>query len=231
MTIKLNSQLDSSAMSKAFAENGKVRIKNALNNDDAGYLFQALSQQTKYEMAFVSGGKYKTLDEHAWRHLDAPTKKQITDEILKNASEGVGFVYGRYALNNSTENLQLSAFYRWINSEAILSWVRSISGINNISAAKVQATRFMPGQFLTRHQDIVNNEDRKIAFVLNLSPEWHPDWGGLLQFFEIDGTTTESWAPEFNTLNLFDVKHIHSVTYVTPFTKQPRYSISGWFVI
>ncbi|WP_334048119.1 2OG-Fe(II) oxygenase [Alteromonas gracilis] len=229
MTIRLNSQLDSSVVSKTFAENGRVRIKNVLNNDDAGYLFKALSQHTKYEMAFVRGGKYETFDEYAWRQLDVQTKRQITDEILKNASEGIGFVYGRHALNN-TVNKQLGAFNRWINSEATLNWVKGLSGIDNISAAKVQATRFMPGQFLTRHQDIVNNEDRKIAFVLNLSPEWHPDWGGLLQFFELDGTTTESWAPEFNTLNLFDVEHIHSVTYVTPFTKQPRYSLSGWFV-
>ncbi|WP_338456665.1 2OG-Fe(II) oxygenase family protein [uncultured Alteromonas sp.] len=35
-------------------------------------------------------------------------------------------------------------------------------------------------------------------------------------------------TPEFNTLSLFDVKHIHSVTYVTPFAKQPRYALTGW---
>ncbi|PHS51455.1 hypothetical protein C7Y69_04575 [Alteromonas sp. KS69] len=63
---------------------------------------------------------------------------------------------------------------------------------------------------------------------MNLAPKWHPDWGGLLQYFEPDGTTTESWSPEFNTLSLFDVKHIHSVTYVTPFAKQPRYALTGW---
>ncbi len=35
--------------------------------------------------------------------------------------------------------------------------------------------------------------------------------------------------PAFNTMALFDIRHVHSVTYVTPFAKQPRLSLTGWF--
>jgi len=30
-------------------------------------------------------------------------------------------------------------------------------------------------------------------------------------------------------LSLFDVRHVHSVTYVAPFAGAPRLSITGWF--
>jgi Rps23 Pro-64 3,4-dihydroxylase Tpa1-like proline 4-hydroxylase len=58
---------------------------------------------------------------------------------------------------------------------------------------------------------------------------WHPDWGGLLQFYQEDGTPEDAWSPGFNTLSLFDTSYIHSVTYVTPFAQAPRLSLSGWF--
>jgi Rps23 Pro-64 3,4-dihydroxylase Tpa1-like proline 4-hydroxylase len=69
----------------------------------------------------------------------------------------------------------------------------------------------------------------RIENVLGLSKAWHPDWGGLLQFYEEDGTPGDAWIPHFNCLNLFDIRHIHSVTYVTPFAGEPRLSLTGWF--
>jgi len=50
-----------------------------------------------------------------------------------------------------------------------------------------------------------------------------------LQFFEDDGTPRDAWAPVFNSMTLFEVRHIHAVTFVAPFLKQPRLSLTGWF--
>ena len=68
-----------------------------------------------------------------------------------------------------------------------------------------------------------------MAYVLSLTERWHPDWGGLLQFFEDNGTPRDAWVPGWNVLSLFDVRHVHSVTYVAPFAGAPRLSITGWF--
>ena len=51
----------------------------------------------------------------------------------------------------------------------------------------------------------------------------------LLQFFEDNGTPRDAWVPGWNVLSLFDVRHVHSVTYVAPFAGAPRLSITGWF--
>ena len=51
-----------------------------------------------------------------------------------------------------------------------------------------------------------------------------------MQFFDDDGEPTQSYSPGFNTLDLFDVRHVHSVTLVAPYALNPRHAISGWFV-
>ncbi len=93
----------------------------------------------------------------------------------------------------------------------------------------MQVTRYRPGHFLTRHNDVVPAEQRRVAYVLGFTPRWHPDWGGLLQFYRQDGVPQDAWAPGFNDLMLFDVHRVHAVTYVTPFAAEPRQAISGWF--
>ncbi|MFT4939017.1 MAG: SM-20-related protein [Paraglaciecola sp.] len=87
----------------------------------------------------------------------------------------------------------------------------------------------MPGHYLTRHNDVNPKKQRRVAYVLSLSKHWHPDWGGLLQFYQPDGTPKDAWAPQFNSMALFDVNHVHGVSYVAPFATQAKYSITGWF--
>ena len=61
-----------------------------------------------------------------------------------------------------------------------------------------------------------------------MTPEWRPDWGGALQFYnESRDKIVDEYLPTFNALNLFRVPMWHSVTQVTPFGDM-RYAISGW---
>ncbi|GMM68478.1 MAG: 2OG-Fe(II) oxygenase family protein [Pseudomonadota bacterium] len=225
----MNSQLSQADVKASFDKERKVRVKSFLTQDHAEQLLLSLTNEVPFEMALVRGGRYESISQSAWKAMDNQAKQAVNTEVMSNAAKGIGFVYGRHLVTSTERIAQMSKFYDWINSEAVLQWARDLSGFDDICTASVQATRYTPGQFLTRHQDVVEREQRRLAYVINLAPQWHPDWGGLLQFYEEDGTTTESWAPEFNTLSLFDVKHIHSVSYVTPFAQQPRYALTGWF--
>jgi len=166
------------------------------------------------------------------RNLSPEDVQNLQQNIHRNASEGCGFLYGR---NNITGQHRdkgpalLSEFADLLNSEYMLSLIRDISGYPDIQAASAQATRYLPGNFLTRHNDINREEGRRVAYVMSFTPEWHPDWGGLLQFYQQDGTPRDAWSPQFNTLTLFDVEHVHAVTFVAPYAKIPRFSITGWF--
>ncbi len=60
-----------------------------------------------------------------------------------------------------------------------------------IKFADVQLTRYDPGDFLLRHADDKHDETRKAAYVLNLTPHWRAEWGGLLAFPDRRGHVAE----------------------------------------
>jgi Rps23 Pro-64 3,4-dihydroxylase Tpa1-like proline 4-hydroxylase len=105
---------------------------------------------------------------------------------------------------------------------------RKITGAPNIRVVDGQATRYLPGHFLTSHDDGIDGQDRIAAYVINLTRDWRTDWGGLLQFHNAGGDVPLALKPGFNTIHLFRVPQMHSVSYVAPFAGAPRYAITGW---
>jgi Rps23 Pro-64 3,4-dihydroxylase Tpa1-like proline 4-hydroxylase len=57
---------------------------------------------------------------------------------------------------------------------------------------------------------------------------WRLEWGGLLLFHGSDGNVERGLVPAFNSLNLFAVPRMHSVSEVTRAAAYRRYSITGW---
>ena len=64
--------------------------------------------------------------------------------------------------------------------------------------------------------------------MLNLTPAWRAEWGGVLEFLDADGHVAEGYVPSFNALNLFAVPQLHHVSHIAPFARGPRLSITGW---
>ena len=91
-----------------------------------------------------------------------------------------------------------------------------------------QATRYRPGHFLTQHDDHAEGKDRLFAYVLNLTPQWIADWGGLLMFLTDDGHVAAAYTPRWNALNILKVPQPHAVSVVAPFARGARHSITGW---
>ena len=64
--------------------------------------------------------------------------------------------------------------------------------------------------------------------MLNFTPVWRPDWGGVLQFLDADGHVAEGYSPAFNALNIFKVPQDHCVSSVVHHAPFNRLSITGW---
>lgn len=122
----------------------------------------------------------------------------------------------------------LGRFTEWMCSPATVAFMRELTGAVDIAFADAHASRYHPGHFLTTHDDQVDAMERRAAYVLNLTPEWRPDWGGLLVFHDGEGNIVRGFTPGFNTLNIFLVPQTHAVTYVTPLAAAPRYAVTGW---
>ena len=122
----------------------------------------------------------------------------------------------------------LSAFTEFLSSPPIVAFMRTLTGADDIAFADAHASRYHPGHFLTAHDDEVTTMGRRAAYVLNLTPEWRLDWGGLLLFHDAQGNVVRGYTPGFNLLNIFSVPQPHSVSWVTPLAGQPRYAVTGW---
>lgn len=232
----LNPTLDHDDLARQYAADQRLRINDFLEADIARRFQNSCRDDVPYEYLYHVEGKHLAVPPAELAQLAPDKQNELQNKIIAAAAKGVGFFYSGYQLTNAhldTDNKEL-AFLRemfdLMNSDEVLALISTITGQTDLKGADAQVTRYTPGQFLTRHSDDVTREGRRIAYVLGFSEEWHPDWGGLLQFFENDGTPRDAWIPAFNSLSLFDVRHVHSVTYVTPFALKPRLSLTGWFI-
>ena len=228
MIFNINPDLDLDKIAQTYAVDARVRINAFLPVGQAKTLSRCLAAHTAYRHAFTLGGKYGEAGDADLQALPEAERHQFKTDILTQAAQGVGFWYERYQVT-AADNGLLGDMFNWLNSAPFLDAMAKITGNPSFQNAVAQATRYRPGDFLTRHQDIVTKQKRKVAFVINLPPRWHPDWGGLLQFYKLDGTPRNAWNPDFNSLSLFDVSHVHSVTSISPFAPDPRLAVSGWF--
>lgn len=227
--ITLNeTQHDIEALHTQFKEEGVVRVFDFLNLDSAETLSTYIQNEVEYRNAFFLDQQNREATDDDIARITPEQRRDMYQGIYKLAAQGVGFLYGRHKVSLSSPK-PLSSALDLLNNVSAIDLVKSITADESIKYSDAQVTRYRVGDFLTRHSDNVASETRKIAYVLSLSKEWHPDWGGLLQFFQPDGTPQKSWSPIFNSLTLFDVNKAHSVTSITPFSPQSRYSITGWY--
>jgi Rps23 Pro-64 3,4-dihydroxylase Tpa1-like proline 4-hydroxylase len=160
-------------------------------------------------------------------------RRQIDSRIAAQAAEGFGYAFDSWTLSDDIEAGRRSGgvledLYDVLNSEPFLDFVRRLTGDRRAAYVDAQATRYLPGCFLSHHNDDTDGPQRLYAYVLNFTPGWRPDWGGILAFYDADGHLAEGYTPAFNALNIFQVPADHAVSLVAPFARAPRLSVTGW---
>lgn len=223
-----NVDLALAALNKEFKKDDRIRVQNVLMPAYADEMATLVSQDTAYATIINLNNQGRVLYPSELAGMSVEQQQQMQTSLMAEAREGRGYCYHGHQIAKSN-NGALKKFLETLNAPKSLEIIRRITGATDIAYADGQATRYLPGHYLTRHLDNPAGESRRYAYVFSLTKDWHPDWGGLLQFYERDGTPREAWAPRYNTLSLFDVRHVHAVTYVTPFAGVARHSITGWF--
>lgn len=229
----LNPSLDRHALADKFAIDQRICIDNVLQVEVAERVRAICAEKLSFDYVYFLDGAVRLATEQEMASSSQEQKAQISKALMQNATRGVGYLYcGRVMKENRASTGDTAFLYdvfRYLNSPEMLQFVGDISGRHDLQRADAQYTRFSAGQYLTRHRDDIEGTTRKLAYVFGFTRKWHPDWGGLLQFYEDDGTPRDAWMPAFNRLSLFDIRHVHSVTYVTPFAGEARLSLTGWF--
>ncbi|WP_431102405.1 2OG-Fe(II) oxygenase [Roseateles noduli] len=228
----LNPTLDYAALGGTLRAKGRVQIRDFFAPEVADALDRAL-QAIDWELVYRDLNGDRRLTGEQLRSLTPQQRMQLTEGIHSVARESFQFSFFSDslvdALRAGREDL-LARFMRWMAGDDFLSRMRELSGDPQINGVYAQATMYSRGNFLTTHDDHVDREDRRIAYVINLTRRWRPDWGGLLHFTGEDGSVLDTYFPHFNSLSLFTVPQRHFVSYVPPFAMAERQAITGWLI-
>ncbi len=231
--ISLDPRADAGLIERVYRQSGRVHIAGILAPAAATRIHRALAEETPWSYAVGDETGSRDLPVPSLDALPAGERAAVVASTERAAARGFAYRYSNFRLDEAWDAGQHRDHYlmrvlAFLNSPPFLDFARRVTGVAQISFADAQATLYRPGDFLTTHDDAVEGKHRHVAYVLNFTPDWRVDWGGLLAFPDPYGHVAEAFGPAFNALNLMRVPTPHTVTQVASFAAGGRYSITGW---
>ena len=115
-------------------------------------------------------------------------------------------------------------------SNGFIAWLNRATGGRFTRVTNIFFSKYKSGCFLSPHCDKNNG---RIAFVLNLTHNWQPEWGGILHVMNKERTKIiDSFVPTFNSLVLMDLPNKeglpHYVSHILSNVDRSRFAITGW---
>jgi SM-20-related protein len=232
VAFALDPALESTSLAEAFSRHGRLQITNFLTGESADAFYRELAESQGWQLAVNRGEQIIDFKPEALAAFTPDQWAALNKAVALGGRYGFQFRYETIRLRKGEEKAAASSllgqFAAFLSSPEIVSFMRTLTGADDIAFADAHASRYHPGHFLSAHDDEVATMGRRAAYVLNLTPEWRPDWGGLLLFHDSQGNIVRGFTPGFNILNIFRVPQPHSVSWVTPLAAQPRYAVTGW---
>jgi Rps23 Pro-64 3,4-dihydroxylase Tpa1-like proline 4-hydroxylase len=230
--LRLNPALDWGRLAAEFAARGRIRVHDFLADPLPAALHAELRRREDWRQIVNSGDKVFELDRRTRAAMSPDQAQALEAAVQAGARSGFQYRYETLRLSDGDGggppgDPELSAFTRWMSSGEVRDCLRGMTGAEAIGFADGQATAYAPGDFLTGHTDEVPGKQRHAAYVFGLTPQWRTEWGGLL-LFHAEREAVSGVSPGFNTLDVFAVPQLHSVSRVAPEAAFRRYAITGW---
>jgi Rps23 Pro-64 3,4-dihydroxylase Tpa1-like proline 4-hydroxylase len=231
--FELNPALDARALASLFAAQGRVRIADFLTAPSAEALHAHLRTREDWVQVVNSGAKVFDLNRATRAAMSAEQARALDDSVYGGARTGFQHRYEAVRVPDAAQAREgqgdlLARFALWMSEGPARDFLREVSGRQELAFLDAQATAYAPGDFLTAHDDGVEGKHRLAAYVFGLTPVWRAEWGGLLLFHDAEGDIERGFTPRFNTLNLFAVPQLHSVSLVSRAAPDRRYAVTGW---
>jgi Rps23 Pro-64 3,4-dihydroxylase Tpa1-like proline 4-hydroxylase len=211
--------------------NKKIVINNFLSNKFADFLYKQINQLPQQSWFNCVGfGNVKV--EKRWKPQNRK-KHLMANELAKKSFCDNNFSYNfkrnmgmRPKEMSKSENILRKIF----SSEELYSIIEQITGDRPMKYSQLFLSQYKKGCFLAPHSDINRG---KWAFVLNMTKDWKPQYGGVLHFLDDNRENIiDSYVPKFNSLVIFKVPKEgipHFVSHVVHENKK-RFAITGWLI-
>jgi SM-20-related protein len=232
-SFTLNPSLDVDLLRRIYASKQRLHVPDFIDLESARSLYTHLKSRDDWLLVFNAHDRIYELNAEAQNNLSNEKRELLDKAIFENAAAGFQYRYRSIRVSDDTAERArskdiLSNFAQFISSDQVLSVFKIITGRGDFNFGDAQATAYWPGDFLTSHNDNIEGKHRRAAYVMNLTPNWRAESGGLLMFHGVDGHIDEAYVPRFNALNIFSVPQVHSVSLITPSAAAPRYAVTGW---
>lgn len=211
-------------------------VPDILQPDFALNVLDAIEAQQGWLLVTRIEGAHREFDAAQMALVPAERLQTFEHLVAQEARSGFQYRFERHLLYDNLRAGKLPVgplrqLAELLNSDAFIGLLHTIMGEAFTSGETFcdgQLTRYRAGHFLTSHDDELPEFRRVAAFVLNLTPNWSADLGGLLMFTGEDGHVQEAFTPKFNTLSFFKVPQQHAVSAVAPFAQGARHAVTGW---
>ncbi|MEZ5893611.1 MAG: 2OG-Fe(II) oxygenase family protein [Parvularculaceae bacterium] len=233
--IRLNPALDLDKYAEIYARRGIVQIPDIFDADSCMAFDAVLSGPLPWRLLMTdSNDKPVHFSREELQAMGKPRIDAMLADVMARARKNRGFLYHTYPMIEAyikgwDPDHPIHRFTEFVNTPEFLGLGRKVTGVPGITKADAHATAYSPTHFLTRHLDYGEDRERRCAYVLGMAKDWQPDWGGLLLFLNEKQDINEGYMPRYNTLTMFDIKYLHTVTQVTTFAGGIRRSVTGWF--
>lgn len=234
--LSIDPTLGAGKLASVFARYGRLHLPGFIAGDGALAVSRALHGPVPWMKCVRAGGDGGDIPMADWEAM-TPERRVAWNRLLADHSrDDLQFQFDSWRVGDLADAGQraggvlapVEAVYDFLNSEAFLGFVRTLTGEPACAFCDAQATRYRPGDFLAPHHDEMPGMNRLFAYVLNFTPVWMPDWGGTLIFIDEDGHVAEGYTPAFNALNIFRVPTPHAVTQVASYAGANRLAVTGW---
>lgn len=233
MLTEIAPRADAESRRQELADRGWTQFQGFLEKGVAEALHATLVQAVDWRFVLNHQGRHHDVHPFQVAAIDAAAREAIAAGIAAGAQRGFQYAYDNYPIGDIAAGggplpPLIARAHQLIVGGPFAAFLRDLTGDARIASADLQATRYRPGHFLTTHDDHLEGKHRLYAYVLGLTKNWRPEYGGLLLFHDSAGHVERGLTPGFNVLNIFRVPHPHSVSQVASFAPTFRYSLTGW---
>jgi Rps23 Pro-64 3,4-dihydroxylase Tpa1-like proline 4-hydroxylase len=231
----INPEINPLSYKDEFLYNGSVVVRNFLTENYVeklnNFFLEGMPDNWWYSVSYPgTKGHVRYIRNFDENKSEIDFEKKYSDKLFNQG----GYAYHFYrSAGDHYEHCTCEEcnFRNWLKSDEIIGFLSQLSGLEIKNFSTMFASRYSEGCFLSPHHDDTLGS---IGFVLQLTKNWLPQWGGILHFLDDSKRVIEySEVPTFNTLTLFHIPEgkgkWHYVSHVNPGVTSNRIAYSGWY--
>ncbi len=227
--LKEKSENEIIELKNEFRKNKKLIIPHIFKEDEIEKLHRFLTRLLPQYWVCATCVKKDRLELPLTDKRNALRIKMVNEAFGRN--EFSFYFYRTFNANPLQYSPVEYELRNYMSSQIFIDFLNKVTQLNLTKLNTLFVSKYIEHCFLSTHNDSGNG---KVAFVLHLTKDWKPQYGGHLHFLDESRTNImETFTPTFNSLMIFEVPEEcgipHFVGHVAPNVTIPRISITGWY--